>query len=828
MGLHLRTRHIGIAMLVAAMPLWWPQVAIAKQIEAVELNKSEQGDEVVIRTDVPVSYQVFDLAAPPRLVLNFPGTGVAAKVEPLRSSAIGVQSVFPVVAADGARLEIGLDQALPYSISEQGNRLVVRFTPPAAEAAQAAAQAAELHDLTVRDRGPVTEVVLRGKHMDASHNAFLTNDGRTMILDFWGASSKLPKEHYPVSTQRVRDVTVGQAEGRVRLVVGLLAAAEVKHQIEAKPEELVVRFGKVTPKRRVAVVQVQDVSFQPDDRVAHLKVRMDSDKPVVNLHEKDGNVIIDVEKATLAAGQERSLDVRDFPGPVKQVDAYKLDGKVRIVARTREKVNISSLQQGNVLTVTLEPEELAIARAGAKAGKRFAYTGQKVTFDFKDIDIRNALKLISELSGLNIIMSDDVTGKLTMRLVDVPWDQALDLILRSRGLGKEQVGNVMRIAPVDVLKTEYSSKLEARQSSEQLEPLVTEFITLSFTRVEDVKKMLEGASANATKGGAATTTTTTTTTTTGGTGAETTIGILSPRGSFLVDERTNTLILKDTEESINNIKRLIATIDKPVQQVLIEARIVEATDNFTRDLGVRWGGRATSTSPGLTVGGVQNAINPTDATKLTATAEQGFLVDLPAATGSGGALGLTFGFLQGAVNLDLELSAAEADDKIKIVSNPRLVTTNLKTAVIDQGTDIPFTSVSQNGTQVQFKKATLGLEVTPQITADNRVIMHVLVTKDSPTSTAVGTENNVLINTKKIDTEIFMDNGETIVIGGIYTRDKTKNVAGVPGLMKIPVLGWLFKKKKVIDNKSELLIFITPNILETTPGQGARLASSGM
>jgi len=806
------------AIMVALFTLLFslsPTSVQAVQVNDINLQKSAGGDVVTILADAPMTYELFDLKAPARLVVNIPGASLKKDLEPLHDDHPGVNSVFPVVSSDGVRLEIGMDHVLAYKVDENGKKLVIRFAAVAVTGKQNGADsAAVLKDIDIRDRGSVTELILRGDHMNTNHDAFITNKGRTLILDFWGATSMLPKEHYAVSTQKVSGVTVGQADGRVRLVVNLIKGGQQNHQIDASAQQMVVRFGAVATKRRTAVVKVEEVHFQPDDRVAHLQIRTDAANPIVNIYEKQGNVVLDIKKAALAAGQQRTQDVRDFPGPVKQVDAYTVGDQVRIVARLREKVDVSSFQQGNVLTLTLMPKDLAAARRGMKGAEKFAYTGQKVTFDFKDIDIRNALKLIAEMSDLNIIMSDDVDGKMTMRLVDVPWDQALDLILSARGLGKERQGNVMRIAPTKVLAEERQNRLEALQGSEQLEPLVTEFITLSYARVKDVKKMLSGASANSSKGGGASGGSTGGAAPAGSSSSETTIGILSSRGSFLVDERTNTLIIKDTRDSVNNIKRLIATIDKPVEQVLIAARIVEATDNFSRELGVSWGGQVTGRSGSVkhTVG----SVNP-----------GGFLVDLPAVvgTGAGGIIGFSIGALNNAFNLDLELSAAEADKKIKILSNPRVVTTNLKTATIDSGKDVPFETVSQNGTQVQFKKATLGLEVTPQITADKRVILHVVVTKDSVLA-PVGTSTNPVLSTKKVDTEIFMDNGETIVIGGVYTRDRQVTTNGVPGLSKIPILGWLFKKNFRQDNKTELLIFLTPKILESRPGQGPSLAES--
>lgn len=793
-------------------------VVQAAQITDIKLLDASDGDVLRIESDGALNYQVFDLDGPPRLILSFPDATLADGVEALQSSGDGVTRVYPVSDKAVVRLEVSLSEALVYEIKEDNHALVVRFAGVKDQQKASAGVHAVIQDIEVRDRGSVTELILRGEHMDANHNAFMAQGKQQLILDFWGASTLLQKTNFQYSTQRISAVMVGQADDRVRLVVKLLPSADMHQQIDATAGELVLRLGSVVVKKKVGVLKVESVDFQPDDRIAHVMIRTDGTNPVINVREKDDYITIDVKKSDLIAGQERSQDVSAFPGPIRQIDTYQLGENVRIVTRLREKVSVTSFQQGNVFTINFEPEDLALARMNAGERDEFAYTGQKVTFDFKDIDIRNALKLIAEMSDLNIIMSDDVSGLLTMRLVDVPWDQALELILSARGLGKQTSGNVMRVAPMEVLRAEYATRLEAQRGSQQLEPLLTEFITLSYTKVEDVKKIIEGASANASKttGGAASGAVApiagASSAGASSAGSETSVGILSPRGSFLIDARTNTLIIKDTQASINAIKRLVAVVDKPIKQVLIEARIVEASDTFKRDIGVRWGGSITNNTgvrfpSTVTVGGAGGAVGT--------TGNRGFLVDLPAAVsaGSGGAIGIALGSLNSLINLDLELSASEAEGEVKIISNPRVITTNLKPATISQGTDVAFQTVTQNnGTQTQFKTATLSLTATPQITADNHVIMQLKITKDAPVLNALGT---IDIKTKSIDTEVYMDNGETVVIGGIYTRDTTHNEARVPFLSSIPILGNLFKKKFKKDDRSELLIFVTPKILNT-------------
>ncbi|MDQ6990965.1 MAG: type IV pilus secretin PilQ [Mariprofundaceae bacterium] len=768
--------------------LAWPLSLQASELSKLTLLNSENGDVLDIEGDSALEYQVFDLDGPPRLLLSFPSASLAPDVQALKASGQGVLSVKPVVVNHGVRIEVGLSQTLKYTIEEKNHQLLVRFEGMKQSTVHnQGAHAAVIKDIEVRDQAGVTELHLRGNNMDANHNAFVSEGGHQLILDFWGGQSELKKEFYQFAAQHVQRVTVGYADGRVRFVVALSGGTQMQQQIEANTHELVVRLGSIIAKNKSGVIQVENVEFRSDDRIAHLMIQTSQTNPIMDVQEDDGKIIIVVKKADLLSGQERTQDVSAFPGPIKQIDSYQ-DGKsVKIVTRLRQKVSLTTFQQGNVFTLNFEPEDMALARmsSGKTKDPSFAYKGQKVTFDFKDIDIRNALKLISEMSDLNIIMSDDVSGTLTMRLVDVPWDQALDLILSARGLGQEKVGNVMRIAPMEVLRSEYATKLETRESSMKLEPMITEFITPSFAKVQDIKTLLTsngGKGAGNSSGGS------------GAGKASRSDGLLTGRGSILIDIRTNTLIIKDTRKSINGIKALIAKIDRPVKQVQIEARIVEASDLFQRKIGITWGGSGRKN----TANNFPNTIGITG------------LMDLPVPTaGSGATLGLALGSFNNLINLNLQLSAAEIDGDVHIVSNPRIVTTNLKSATIKQGVQLAFVTPGTANTPptTTFKDALLELTVTPQITADNSVLLEVLVKKDAPSPTGSG------IDKKEITTNILMKNGETIVIGGIYTRVKRTANNGVPWLSKIPMLGWLFKNDTKQDDKTELLIFLTPKIL---------------
>jgi len=804
MGMKTRYRHLCGAMAAAFVCLLAP-AAQAATIQAMNLLADGPRQSLRITMDEAVAYQVFNLEGPARLVLQFPNAALANGIVPLKGEG-SVEQITPLQDSEGVRVEIAMAAGTTYEIAEKGNDLLLSFIGKTTQ--QASAAGAVVQDIEVRDQGQVTELILRGQHMDANHNALLTNEGETMVLDLWGGSSNLPKEYYTYTSQRLSDVTVGAADGRLRLVMRLRAGAGASHQIDAGSNEMVIRFGEVAAKPQSGIV-VEAIDFQPDDRVAHLVVRTDTRDPVINLQEEDGKLILDLKQAHLAAGQERTQDVRAFPGPVEQIDSYAAGKDVRIVARLRQKSVISSYQSGNVLTITMKPQDMVeVAQADDEVVKNEkVYSGQKVTFNYKDIDIRNALNLIAEMSDFNIIMADDVKGVLTMRLVDVPWDQALDLILSARGLGKEQNGNVVRIAPLEVLKADANARKEAKQSVEDVAPLETEFITLGYASVNDVKTILEGGSVK-----------TDVTTAAGSTTSSSELKLKSSRGVIMLDERSNTMIITDTRERLNNIKRLIVMIDKPMQQVMIEARIVEATDTFSRDLGVKWGGNYGS---GRDAQG--NIVNQF-AHGLTGGAGAGNVVDLGAAVaGTGGAIGYTLGTFSNALNLNLELSAAEQEGKIKVVSSPRVFTSNLQPASIVDVQQIPFDVISvANGvttTTPSFQPAELSLKVTPQITADRRIILKLVVNKGTPVRNAAGTAT--AINTKTVDTKLLIKDGETIVLGGIYSETSSNAENGVPGLKDLPIIGHLFKRKLKTSNRNELLIFITPTVINDGMTKGS-------
>ncbi len=430
-----------------------------------------------------------------------------------------------------------------------------------------------------------------------------------------------------------------------------------------------------------------------------------------------------------------------------------------------------------------------------KEAKPKEYTGQKISLDFQDADVKNILRLLAEVSKLNIITTPEVSGSITMRLLDVPWDQALDIVLKNNNLGMEQDGNIIRVATREQIESERNSRLEAREkllaekaTKKSVEPLVTETIKISYADISTLTTNLEA--------------------------------LKSERGRLNIDERTFTIIAVDIKENLEKMKKLVDILDTPTEQVSIEARIVEVNRNYSRDLGIQWGG-----SLGVTTNrNFPNTIGVTGGGAATSSRTGNYLVDLPAATGTGagGAIGLMMGNISGTQFLDVQLSAMEQAGKGKIISNPRVTTKDNVEASISSGTQIPYQTVSQNGTKTELVDASITLTVTPHITPDGYISMKIDASKNEPSTSVVGADGTPGIDTRKVNTEVLVKDGDTIVLGGLFETTESESYSGVPWLADIPVLGWLFKKKSIKNpgSEKELLIFITPKILQRQIAQG--------
>lgn len=635
---------------------------------------------------------------------------------------------------------------------------------------------------------------------------FTINNPPRIALDFPDTANALGKSTINVGEGALRSVNVVQSGKKTRLVLNL--ARNTPYDTTIEGNTLVIALQGVGPSATVAARtthfaedrgtsghSIRDVDFRRG-RAGEGRVVVDLSDPNVgiDIRQQGKNLVIDLLNTTVPRNLERRMDVTDFGTPVLTVDTFQQGSTARIVVEPKGEWEHSAYQADRQFIVDIKPVQEDPARL--VRGKR--YTGEKLSLNFQNVEVRAVLQVIADFTGLNIITSDTVTGNLTLRLKDVPWDQALDIILQSRGLSMRKNGNVIWIAPTDELATKEKLELEAKQQILDLEPLHTETFHLRFQRAENFVKVLTDEKQR----------------------------ILSKRGSAVIDPRTNTLFIQDTPSKMEEIRRLIDQVDVPVKQVMIESRIVEAQDSFAKNLGARLGvhytdsyipvssGSKTRVVPG---GSFEDTGFHTGQIADAPTVPQFLNVNMAAAKVAGfnpGSIALTL-FRAGAGRfLNLELTALQSDGRGKIISNPRVVTADQVEATIEQGTEIAYQQATSSGaTAVQFKKAVLSLKVKPQITPDDNVIMDIKVNKDSPNFDRI-VAGVPPIDTKQISTQVLVENGGTVAIGGIYTQDESERITKVPLFGDIPVLGHLFRNTSKQDNKTELLIFVTPRILK--------------
>ncbi len=526
----------------------------------------------------------------------------------------------------------------------------------------------------------------------------------------------------------------------------------------------------------------------------------------VDIRQEGGRIVAEFKETSLPPALMRRLDVTDFATPVTTVDAVRSNLDTRVVISAEGRYEQLAYQSDNEFTIEINPQPEDIEQASAFSQTK-EYEGQRLTLNFQDIETRAVLQLLAETSGRNIVVSDTVQGNVTLRLRNVPWDQALDIVMTTKGLDMRQNGNVIIVAPAEEIAARETADLEAKQAISELEPLYSEFLQVNYAKAADLAALISGGG-----GGKA---------------------LLSDRGSIGVDERTNTLLVQDTAERLQDIRRMVRTLDVPIKQVLIESRIVVVNDDFSRDLGVRLGVTAyeENSSDGVTVisgtgagtdtmigSALSNRADPSNGTVFPIelpSLNNRYNVSVPIADAAGR---FSLAVLETDYLVDLELTALEAEGRGEIVSTPRVITANQKEARIEQGVEIPFQqSASSGATTVQFKKAVLSLTVTPQITPDDNIIMDLLVSKDNvgaviSTGGLGGTVPS--IDTRQVQTQVLVADGQTVVLGGIYETERRETISKVPLLADIPGVGNLFKSKQRVNNKAELLIFVTPRILD--------------
>lgn len=559
-----------------------------------------------------------------------------------------------------------------------------------------------------------------------------------------------------------------------------------------------------------ALNTVESIGFEVKEGVGIVTIKTSAPVTYEELPKEEKKLNISLQDVFLPEELQVSRNVNDFDSPVNFISSFRdpvIARKVIIVVELKEDAPVEVKQEGNFITVNVGTpkgeEELTEGlqpvpegplyafdfRITTTPGAKKAYRGQLVSFDFKDADVRDVLKILADISGFNFIVSKDVKGTVTLKLSNVPWDLALDIVLEDAILGAVVEGNVIKVAPLKTIQAKQSAIQAAARSQEQLEPLITRQIFINYATADELTPLADP--------------------------------LLSPRGDIKVDTRTNSLLVTDTAIRVKQIEELVKSLDTRTPQVLIEARVVQATLDFTRQLGVQWGANylasaATGNPTGaffpssVQTGGVVPG-NPPPFGNIG----NNFLVDLPAAvgTGSGGAIGIILGSLTGAFDLDIRLSALENRGDGRVLSSPRILTLNNNPARIEQGVSIPFLSVSAAGTQTQFVDANLTLEVTPQVTNDNRVLMDIKVTDNRPDPTLTGAGGQPSIRRNEAESQVIAADGETIVIGGIYTKETSESLRGIPWFSRIPLLGWLFRNTDTRDQRRELLIFITPRIV---------------
>ena len=802
-----------------------PEKNGALTIQKIEVTQTDKGSRVVIEGSRPFEYSATTLENPLRVVVDLPEAQLGKLAGPIQVQD-GIVNVIRNSQIDGpnkfgARVEVGLEQNVEYNLLTEGNVLYLELarptivsTPKVQEkvatvkpqvrekgtpAEKPTKRAKFLKDLEISAKADWVRVEIRGDGLIPDYKSFQLGTPSRLVVDLPGLSSAYPKKNIDVGSKLLKDIRIGQHPNRLRVVFTFPGPQFPLSQLTKEGQNLIVLLGRMQeelPKKDIApAAEVPKAA-----RVAEGEPKGEAQRP---------------EAAAPAPAERPAMEEKEQPKELKPSEEAKPAVETRPAAEPKPPAEVKAAE---------EVKPPAEVKAG---GKPLAtrYKGQKISLDFKDADIHNILRLIGEVSNLNIITSDEVKGKITIRLMTVPWDQALDVILSTKNLIKVEEGNIIRIATVDNVRKEMDEKqkeeatlIKSLENRENAEELVTEAYRLNYAKATDLARVIMGAMI--------------------GVAAAPGVGppkpLLSTRGSVRADDRTNTLIIRDTRARIQEVQNILRKLDLPTPQVLIEARVVQAQTAFLRTLGVQWGGSYNSVgnrySWGLTGNNPSAAagwgFTPTAAGSTTPSTNlimpSNFVVNFPASTANtpAGGVGISFGKLTGdLVNLDLRLQMGETDSEVRVIARPKLATLDYKEAIIKQGEKIPYETTSAAGTQVQFIDAVLSLNVTPHVTPDGSILMKVKVTRDARGSFRSPINQVPSIDNREATTEVLVKDGETLVIGGIYESTNSEVYQGIPWLMKIPILGWLFKNQELQSTRNELLIFVTPTIIHHTKAE---------
>ena len=657
--------------------------------------------------------------------------------------------------------------------------------------------------------GNAVQLVFTFSEEAVEPRTFTIDQPARIALDFADTDNKLQQRNLQVGIGNMQSIISAASKGRTRVVLNLSQKTDFTTKVSGNQMTLTLAGS------------AQDATAPAESNIAGSASITDTlpgiAKGVTNIDFKrglngEGRIVIDLTSASISSdvwrenniiyveliGSElprelqRRMDVSDFATPISHIDAIQDGANIRMSISSNGDFEHLAYQTDRIFTVEVAPISKEEEEKRKKA--KFGYTGERLSLNFQDIEVRSVLQLLADFTGLNLVVSDSVEGNLTLRLKNVPWDQAMDIILKTKGLAQRRAGNVILIAPTDEIAAREKLELESRKQVEELERLRTEFIKVNYAKASNMAELLN----------------------------QTDNSILSPRGSVSVDERTNTLLVKDTNSSLVSVRRLLLELDIPVRQVLIESRVVIANDDFSKELGVRFGASSADSTTrtgdsAITSGSLNGStqINNGDDLELDDRLNVNLPVQNPA-----GSFALALAKLPLGTLLELELSAAQIEGRGEVVSSPRVITADSHTARIEQGVEIPYLELDDGNATLKFRKAVLSLEVTPQITPDDRVIMDLDVHKDSVGENVSfgGSLSAPSIDTREVQSQLLVDNGQTVVLGGIYETVQSTETTRVPFFSDIPLIGALFKSTRSIDDRSELLIFVTPKIL-----QGANL-----
>lgn len=619
-------------------------------------------------------------------------------------------------------------------------------------------------------------------------NGYTIEQPARIALDLPGVKNKLGIKSRELGNGNVRSVNIVETADLVRLIINMTSSSPYNTRVDGKNLYIVVGEGaQLRPRQAAPVVNavapapqpkvfepkgIRNIDFQRGEQGAgNVIIDLSDDSTTPDIEDQGGKIRVTFAKSALPEALRVRLDVKDFATPVQFVSASERNDKVSIVIEPTGFYDYLAYQTDNQLTISVKP--VSQEEIEKRNVERFAYTGEKLSLNFQDIDVRSVLQLIADFTDLNLVASDTVQGNITLRLQSVPWDQALDLVLKTKSLDKRMIGNVLLIAPADEIAARERQEMQAQKQIAELAPLRRELIQVNYAKAAQIAALFQSVTSGS--------------------------GQSDERGSVTVDDRTNSIIAYQTQDKLDELRRVVAQLDIPVRQVMIEARIVEANVDYSKSLGVRWGGSIKKGSGSWNTSGQAgngDSDNP--------------FVDLGVNSPTAG---LGIGFVSNHAILDLQLTAMEKTGNGEVVSQPKVVTSDKETAKILKGAEIPYQEASSSGsTSTSFKEAALSLEVTPQITPDNRIIMDVKVTKDEP-DFANSLNGVPPIKKNEVNANVLVSDGETIVIGGVFSNTQTKSIEKVPFLGDVPFVGRLFRRDIVQDQKSELLVFITPRIM---------------